>query len=111
MQLDYEKEELEVRKIDKSVADAYFRARTMLVVICLILGGMVSFGVVAFAEALSGFTIMGMPAHYYMGAQGAVVTFVVLLFANAIISDKIDQKFGIDEEHNTRVSSGKVLDH
>jgi putative solute:sodium symporter small subunit len=100
-----------VRKIDKSVADAYFRARTMLVVICLIIGGITSFGVVAFAETLSEFTIMGMPAHYYMGAQGAVVTFVVLLFANAVISDNIDKKFGIDEEQNTRVSSGKVQDH
>jgi putative solute:sodium symporter small subunit len=100
-----------MKKIDKKVADAYFRARTLLVVICLIIGGLASFGVVAFAEALSGFTIMGMPAHYYMGAQGAVVTFVILLFANAIISDKIDKKFGIDEEHNTRVSAGKALDH
>jgi putative solute:sodium symporter small subunit len=105
------KEELVVKKIDKSVADAYFRARTMLVVICLIIGGLASFGVVAFAEFFAGFTFMGMPAHYYMGAQGAVVTFVILLFGNAIISDKIDEKFGIDEEHNTRVSSGKVLDH
>ncbi len=100
-----------MRKIDKDVADAYFRARTMLVIICLIIGGFVSFGVVLFAEAFSTFTILGMPAHYYMGAQGAVITFVILLFANAIISDQIDKKFGIDEEQNTRVSSGKVLDH
>ncbi|MCL7747940.1 DUF4212 domain-containing protein [Halalkalibacter alkaliphilus] len=100
-----------MKKIDKKVADAYFRARTWLVVICLFIGGLVSFGVVAFAERFAEFTIMGMPAHYYMGAQGAVVTFVILLFGNAIISDQIDKKFGIDEEHNTRVSSGKVLDH
>lgn len=100
-----------MRKIDKKVADAYFRARTTLVIVCLIIGGMVSFGVVAFAETLSTFNILGMPAHYYMGAQGAVITFVVLLFSNAIISDRIDRKFGIDEEQNTRVSSGKVLDH
>ncbi|MCM3760123.1 DUF4212 domain-containing protein [Alkalihalobacillus oceani] len=100
-----------MRKIDKRVAEAYFRARTWLVIICLIIGGIVSFGVVAFAEALSRFTILGMPAHYYMGAQGAVVMFVILLFVNAVISDRIDRKFGIDEEQNTRVSSGKVLDH
>ncbi|TWI59805.1 DUF4212 domain-containing protein [Halalkalibacter nanhaiisediminis] len=100
-----------MRKIDKSIADAYFRARNTLVVVCLIIGGLVSFGVVAFAEAFSTFTILGMPAHYYMGAQGAVITFVALLFANAIISDQIDKKFGVDEEQNARVSSGKVLDH
>ncbi|MBP3953191.1 DUF4212 domain-containing protein [Bacillus suaedae] len=100
-----------MRKIDKSVADAYFRARTRLVVICLILGGLVSFGVVAFAEQLSAYSFLGMPLHYYMGAQGAVLTFVILLFANAVISDQIDRKFGIDEEHNTTISAGKVLDH
>lgn len=100
-----------MKKIDKNVADAYFRARTTLVVICLIIGGLVSFGVVIFAEAFSTFTILGMPAHYYMGAQGAVVTFIILLFGNAIISDRIDRKFGIDEEQSARISSGKVLDH
>ncbi|BAB07463.1 DUF4212 domain-containing protein [Halalkalibacterium halodurans] len=100
-----------MKKVDKSIADAYFRARTTLVVICLLIGGLVSFAVVAFAEAFSTFTILGMPAHYYMGAQGSVVTFVVLLFVNAYVSDKIDEKFGIDEKQNEAVSSGKALDH
>ena len=100
-----------MRKIDKNIAEAYFRARTTLVVICLIIGGLVSFGVVAIAEAFANFTIMGMPAHYFMGAQGAIVTFIVLLYANAIISDRIDKNFGIDEEHNVRMSAGKTLDH
>ncbi|MBU8905910.1 DUF4212 domain-containing protein [Desertibacillus haloalkaliphilus] len=100
-----------MKKIDKSVADAYFKARTMIVVICLIIGGLVSFGVVAFAEFFSQFTFMGMPFHYYMGSQGAVVVFVILLFGNAIISDRIDKKFGIDEEHNVRVSAGSTVDH
>lgn len=100
-----------MKKIDKSVADAYFKARNTVVIICLIIGGLASFGVVLFAEAFSNFTFMGMPFHYYMGAQGAVLTFVILLFANAIISDKIDKKFGIDEDRNASISSGKVLDH
>lgn len=100
-----------MKKIDKQVADAYFRARTKLVIICLIIGGLVSFGVVAFAELFSTFTIMGMPAHYFWGAQGAIVTFIILLYANAVISDNIDKKFGIDEEHNVRMSAGKTLDH
>ncbi|WP_096203074.1 DUF4212 domain-containing protein [Bacillus sp. FJAT-45350] len=100
-----------MKKIDKSVADAYFKARTTLVIICLIIGASTSFGVVAFAEAFSTFTIMGMPAHYYMGAQGAVLSFVILLFANAVISDKIDKKYGIDESINESTSAGKALDH
>ncbi|MDE5414723.1 MAG: DUF4212 domain-containing protein [Bacillaceae bacterium] len=100
-----------MKKIDKSVADAYFKARNTVVIICLIIGGLASFGIVAFAESLVDVTFMGMPFHYYMGAQGAVATFVILLFVNAVISDRIDKKFGIDEEQNTRIGAGKALDH
>ncbi|MFC5711495.1 DUF4212 domain-containing protein [Thalassorhabdus alkalitolerans] len=100
-----------MQKVEKAKADAYFKTRTTLVVIFLAIGFLVSFGVVAFAEFFAQFSFMGMPLHYYMGAQGAVVMFVVLLFLNAIISDRVDKKFGIDEESNVRISGGKTLDH
>ncbi|PTL37399.1 MAG: DUF4212 domain-containing protein [Alkalicoccus sp.] len=97
-----------MQKVEKKVADQYFKIRTTLVVVFLIIGFSVSFGVAFFAEAIneSGAMIMGMPAHYYMGAQGAVVTFVILLFLNAIISDQVDKKFGIDEKQNVKISGG-----
>ncbi|WP_026672834.1 DUF4212 domain-containing protein [Alkalihalobacterium bogoriense] len=100
-----------MKKIDKSVADAYFKARNTIIVICLLIGGLASFGVVFFAESLQHIQFMGMPFHYYMAAQGAVVTFVVMLFVNAIVSDRIDRKFGINEEENVRLSAGKTVDH
>lgn len=46
-----------------------------------------------------------------MGAQGAVLTFIILLFVNAKMGDAIDRKYGIDENKNEQISSGKVLDH
>lgn len=100
-----------MKKIDKKVADAYFRTRTTLIIIYLIIGFTVSFGVVLFAEPLSDITFNGFPLHYYMGAQGAVLTFIILLFANAIISDRVDKKFGIDEARNESIGSGKTVDH
>ncbi|WP_374723655.1 DUF4212 domain-containing protein [Calidifontibacillus erzurumensis] len=100
-----------MKKIDKSIADAYFKERTRHIVIYLLIGFIVSFVVVAFAEAFSTFNVLGMPFHYWAGAQGAVVTFVVLLFINAYVSDKIDQKYGIDEKRNEQLSAGKTLDH
>lgn len=84
-----------MRKIEKKDADAYFRLRTTLIVIYLLIGFLVSFGVVIFARELSGFTINGFPFHYFMGAQGSILTFILLLFINAIVSDRIDKKFGI----------------
>ncbi|WP_264188263.1 sodium/substrate symporter small subunit [Halobacillus litoralis] len=76
-------------------AKAYFRLRTTLICIYLGIGVLVSFVVVLFAENLSSFTVMGIPLPYYMGSQGAIVTFIVLLFFNAIISDAVDKKFGL----------------
>ncbi|REJ08830.1 DUF4212 domain-containing protein [Halobacillus trueperi] len=84
-----------MKKMDPQKAKAYFRLRTTLIVIYLAIGAIVSFGVVLFAESLQSFTVMGIPLPYYMGAQGAIVTFIALLFFNAIISDVVDKKFGL----------------
>lgn len=92
-----------MKKMDPAKAKAYVRLRTMLIIIYLLIGVIVSYGVVLFAEQLSSINVMGIPLPYYMGAQGAVVTFIVLLFANAIISDAVDRKYGINPKHvNTK---------
>ncbi|OEF95861.1 DUF4212 domain-containing protein [Desulfuribacillus alkaliarsenatis] len=100
-----------MKKIDKAVADAYFNKRVRNIVVYLTLWFIVSFGVVMFAQPLSNFTVNGMPFHYFMGAQGSLIVFIILLFVNAIQSDKIDKEFGIDEDENERLSSGKSIDH
>lgn len=87
-----------LRKIDKKEADAYFRLRTTLIMIYLAIGFTASFVVVFFAEELSGFTVNGFPFHYFMGAQGAVLIFIILLFINAIVNDRIDKKFGLTQQ-------------
>ncbi|SDI62782.1 DUF4212 domain-containing protein [Alteribacillus bidgolensis] len=100
-----------MKKVDKEVADAYFRTRTILIVIFLSIGFLVSFGVVAFAEFFSQFKFLGVEFHYYMGSQGAVVIFILCLFLNAVLSDNVDKKFGIDDDANASISSGKTVDH
>ncbi|MDG5472763.1 DUF4212 domain-containing protein [Jeotgalibacillus sp. ET6] len=100
-----------MKRIDKKTADAYFRTRTILISIYLVIGFSASFGAVFFAEFLAEFTFNGFPLHYYMGAQGAVLTFIILLFVNAIVSDRIDKKYGIDEARNESIGSGKTVDH
>ncbi|QAS53371.1 DUF4212 domain-containing protein [Halobacillus litoralis] len=91
-----------MRKMDPEKAQAYFRLRTTLIFIYLGIGVLVSYMVVLFAESLSSFSVMGIPLPYYMGSQGAVITFIVLLFFNAAISDVIDRKFGlIPKDKNT----------
>lgn len=100
-----------LKKIDRATADSYFREKTRNMIIYFAIWFIVSYGVVLFAEPLSEITINGFPFHYFMGAQGAVITFIILLFVNAKLSDSIDRKYGIDEDKNEQISSGKVLDH
>ena len=100
-----------MKKIDKAVADAYFREKNRNIMIYLAIWFIVSFGTVLLAEPLSKFSIGGFPFHYFMGAQGAVLTFIILLFVNAKVSDQIDKKYGIDEARNIQLSAGKTMDH
>jgi putative solute:sodium symporter small subunit len=100
-----------VRKMDKAVADRYFFEKTRNMVIYFVIWFIVSYGVVLFAEPLSEIYVNGFPLHYFMGAQGAVITFIILLFVNAKVSDAIDRKYGINEEVNEQLSSGRTLDH
>ncbi|WP_100333039.1 DUF4212 domain-containing protein [Bacillus alkalisoli] len=101
-----------MKKIDKTVADAYYREKNKYIAAYLIIWFIASYGVVLFAESLQ-FTIPGLafPFHYYMGAQGAILIFIVLLFVNAKVSDKIDRKYGIDDKVNESLSAGKTFDH
>jgi putative solute:sodium symporter small subunit len=99
-----------MKKVDKSVADAYFKERNTVIIVCLLIGFVASFGVMWFHDSLA-FTFMGMPFYYWVGSQGAVLTFIILLFTNAIVSDKIDKKYGIDNTRNESIASGTAVDH
>lgn len=100
-----------MKKIDKSVADAYFREKNKYMIIYFIIWALVSFGVVAIAEPLSTFSFNGFPFHYFMGAQGALAVFIILLFVNAIVGDKIDKKYGIDESKNEEIGKQSTQNH
>lgn len=100
-----------VRKIDKSKADAYFREKNTYMIIYFIIWALVSYGVVLIAEPLSDVYFNGFPFHYYMGAQGALAVFIILLFVNAIVGDKIDKKYGIDEKRNEEIGKTSVSEH
>lgn len=100
-----------VKKIDKSKADAYFREKNTYMIIYFIIWAIVSYGVVLFAEPLSDIYFNGFPFHYFMGAQGALAVFIILLFVNAVVGDKIDKKYGIDEKRNEEIGRTTTIDH
>ena len=100
-----------MKKIDKKVADAYFREKNRYMFVYFALWFLVSYVMVALADSLTEIQFLGFPFHYFMGAIGALFTFIVLLFVNAIVGDKIDKKYGIDEARNEEIGAKNMIDH
>ena len=100
-----------MKKVVQKVADAYFREKNRYMLVYFVIWFLVSYVVVAFADSLTEIQFLGFPFHYFMGAIGALFTFIVLLFVNAIVGDKIDKKYGIDDERNKEIGAKKMIDH
>ncbi|MBD8033621.1 MULTISPECIES: DUF4212 domain-containing protein [Solibacillus] len=100
-----------MKKVDQKVADAYFREKNRYMLVYFAIWFLVSYVVVAFADSLTEIQFLGFPFHYFMGAIGALFTFIVLLFVNAIVGDKIDKKYGIDDERNKEIGAKNMIDH
>ena len=100
-----------MKKIDKKVADAYFREKNWYMLVYFAIWFLVSYVMVALADSLTEIQFLGFPFHYFMGALGALFTFIVLLFVNAIVGDKIDLKYGIDDERNKEIGAKNMIDH
>ena len=84
----------------QSVRDTHWAKTRNLTITILILWFIFSFGVHWFAESLNAITFMGFPLGYYMAVQGSLAIFVVLIFVQNWIQDKIDDDAGFGEEKN-----------
>jgi len=85
-------------KVGKATLAAYRRENSRLTVITLIIWAMVSFGATFFVETLNNIVIFGFPLGYYIGAQGSLIVFVLLIFNYSSMMNKIDHKYNLDEE-------------
>ena len=81
-----------------SVREAHWAKTRNLTIVILILWVIFSFVVHWFAEGLNAASFMGFPLGYYMAVQGSLAIFVVLIFVQNWIQDKIDDDAGLGEE-------------
>ena len=77
---------------------AYWR-RTLrrlltLLAIWLVAGPVMS---IILVEPLNRFTIGNAPFGFWMAHQGSMYIFVVLIFINAWLADRLDREFGVNE--------------
>lgn len=57
----------------------------------------VTFVVSFFARELNAITFLGFPLSFYMGAQGALVIYVVIIWYYARYMNRLDQEYGVHE--------------
>ncbi len=84
--------------IDRAKLVAYWRENQKLTTITLIIWFLVSYGAAMMVNSLNNITILGFPLGYYMGAQGSLIVFVLLIANYARKMNQIDKKYGLAEE-------------
>ncbi len=85
---------------DKSAA-AYWSANLRIIIICLVIWAIVSFGfaiVLRPALALLPISIGGTDLGFWFAQQGSILTFIGLIFYYTWYMNRLDQEFGVDEE-------------
>ena len=77
----------------------------LLLAIWLLVGPVMS---ILFVESLNRFSIGGVPFGFWMGQQGSIYVFVLLILANAWLADRQDRRFDVHETaETTRHATGE----
>lgn len=86
-------------KTGESVDNEEYWSKTKgLMLTCMVIWFIFSFGIHFFVSGLNQIIILGFPLGFYMAAQGSLIAFVVLIFWFASKQNKIDTEYGVDEQ-------------
>lgn len=83
--------------------EAYWRANVRLVLVLLAIWFAVSFGAgILFVDTLDRFVLpgTGVPLGFWFAQQGSIYVFVVLIFVYVALMNRMDRRFGVDEERS-----------
>lgn len=79
----------------KARLDAYWKANVRLITILLIIWFAVAYIPPLMINQLNQIVIAGFPLGYYMGSQGSLIVFVILIFYYASRMNKLDEQYGL----------------
>ena len=88
----------ELRGLDKGRLQAYWKYNVRLTTIIMIIWFVVTYVAIFFSPELNNIVIFGFPMGYYMGAQGSLIIFVILIFWYAFKMNAADKEYGVEEE-------------
>lgn len=75
----------------------YWQKNLRLTAVLLAIWFVVTYVVAFFARDLS-FTFFGWPFSFWMGAQGALIVYVIIIWYYARTMNRLDQEHGVAEE-------------
>ena len=83
----------------EAIAKAYWRANLRLIVGCLIVWALVSYGFgLALRPMVAGIPIGGTDLGFWFAQQGSIITFIALIFFYSWRMNKLDKKFDLHED-------------
>jgi len=74
----------------------YWRKNLRVTAVLMVIGFVVTFVVAFFARELS-FKFFGWPFSFWVGAQGALLVYVALVWVYARTMNRLDREYGFDE--------------
>ncbi len=78
---------------------AYWKTNLRYLAVLLAIWFLVSFGCgILFAEPLNAIRLGGFKLGFWFAQQGALYTFVVLIFVYVALMNRLDRRFDVDEE-------------
>jgi putative solute:sodium symporter small subunit len=75
----------------------YWRKNLRITLILLAIWFVVTYVVGFFARGIFSFGFFGWPFAWYMGAQGALIIYVLIIWFYARYMNKLDKDYGVDE--------------
>jgi putative solute:sodium symporter small subunit len=75
----------------------YWQKNLRLTGILLTIWFVATFVVVWFARDLQSITFLGFPLQFYMGAQGSLIIYVLIIWYYARTMNKLDREYGVHE--------------
>jgi putative solute:sodium symporter small subunit len=75
----------------------YWRKNMRTTAILLAIWFVVTYVVSFYARELNAITVFGFPLGFYMGAQGSLIIYVVIIFYYAARMNKLDKEYNVAE--------------
>lgn len=80
-------------------AAGYWKANLRIIAICMIVWALVAYGFSIFLRPmLAGIQLGGSDLGFWFAQQGSILTFIAIIFFYSWRMNKLDEKFGVNEE-------------